>query len=321
MARTTAEHISLRKWKRGWREGEEEEGVEVDVGYPFTKIWAPGMMCMPVKDLLERVSLCWGKKGGRSSTVLYVGWVVLFFFLPARFDWSIMGCTILLLALMNLADRKKTERREKQTLNHPAFTSRKIHHNPPQRQNSFAWLNGNISHRVLERGAHNKTATNKRAIVYWLGNPVRDTFNVPYDLFPPLLIKLLITFGCYGHQGDIPQVLSAAWAQENPHHGTSRSPSPPLVFLSRSCNQLHTSHINFIYSVQYPVYSSISKTMLFLQGYHPLEFQSKLQVSKVQDTNGSFHYSLSLHPHLHHSPLWDPHSGCIVGGSAPLPAV
>lgn len=51
----------------------------------------------------------------------------------------------------------------------------------------------------------------------WLGNPVRDTFNVPYDLFPTPLIKLLITFGCYGHWGDIPQVLSAAWAQRLGH--------------------------------------------------------------------------------------------------------
>lgn len=166
-----------------------------------------------------------GKEREWSSTVCRLG--CSFFFLPARFDWSIMGCTILLLALMNLAEREreKKQRGEKQTLNHPAFTHREIHHKAPQRQNSFAWLNGNISHRVLERGAHNKTATNKRAIVCWLGNPVRDTFNVPYDLFPPLLIKLLITFGCYGHQGDIPQVLSAAWAQKNPHRGTSLSPS------------------------------------------------------------------------------------------------
>lgn len=67
---------------------------------------------------------------------------------------------------------------------------------------------------------------------------MRDTFNVPYDLFAPLLIKLLITFGCYRHQGDIPQVLSAAWAQKNPHRGTSLSPP---VFLGRSCSHLHTT--------------------------------------------------------------------------------
>lgn len=120
-------------------------------------------------------------------------------------------------------------------LNHAAFTHRKIHHEPPQRKNSFAWLNGNISHRVLERGAHDTTATNKRAIVCWLGNPVRDTFNVPYDLFPPLLIKLLITFGCYGHQGDIPQVLSATWAQKNPQHGTSIPLSVSLSFFCHYC--------------------------------------------------------------------------------------
>lgn len=52
-------------------------GGEVDVGCPFKKIWAPGMMCMPVKDL-GRVSSCWGKK--ESEAVLYAGWVVLFFF-------------------------------------------------------------------------------------------------------------------------------------------------------------------------------------------------------------------------------------------------
>lgn len=34
-------------------------------------------------------------------------------FLPARFDWSIMGCTILLLALMNLEERR--EKRERKT--------------------------------------------------------------------------------------------------------------------------------------------------------------------------------------------------------------
>lgn len=31
-------------------------------------------------------------------------------FLPARFDWSIMGCTILLLALMNLEERRGKKR-------------------------------------------------------------------------------------------------------------------------------------------------------------------------------------------------------------------
>ena len=56
-----------------------------------------------------------------------------------------MGCTILLLALMNLAERreekrgKKTERGEKQTLNQPCIHTRgEIHHRAPQRQNSFA---------------------------------------------------------------------------------------------------------------------------------------------------------------------------------------
>lgn len=118
---------------------------------------------------------------------------------------------------------------------------------------------------------------------------MRDTFNVPYDLFPPLLIKLLITFGCYGHQGDIPQVLSAAWAQKNPHRGTSFS--PPC--LSQSLRQQHTS---FIHRVQSPVYTSTSKTTLFLKCYQPVGFQSKLQASKVQGTNGSFHDSPPLHP-------------------------
>lgn len=33
-------------------------------------------------------------------------------YLPARFDWSIMGCTILLLALMNLAGKGGKKREE-----------------------------------------------------------------------------------------------------------------------------------------------------------------------------------------------------------------
>lgn len=130
-----------------------------------------------------------------------------------------MGCTILLLALINLEERgeDKNNRRHKQLLNHPAFMHKRDSSRACTKTNSFAWLNGNISCKVLERGAHNKTETNKRTIVCWLENPVRDTFNVPYDLFPPLLIKLLIMFGCYGHQGDIPQVLSAARAQKLGH--------------------------------------------------------------------------------------------------------
>lgn len=268
------------------------------------------MMCMPEKDL-GRVSSCWEKKREKlHSVVRRLG--DSFFFLPARFDWSIMGCTILLLALMNLARRKKRQRGEKQTLNHPAFTHRKIHHKPPQRQNSFAWLNGNISHRVLEWGAHNKTATNKRAIVRWLGNPVRDTFNVPYDLFPPLLIKLLITFGCYGRQGHIPQVLSAAWAQKNPHRGTS---SPPSVFLSRSCSQLHSTVYTILSAFPSP------KQHYFWSVVTHWNFKVSFKLAMCRDTNGFFHYSPPFHPHLHPSPLWDPRSGCIVGGSAPLPAV
>lgn len=85
---------------------------------------------------------------------------------------------------------------------------------------------------MFEGAEHNKTATNKRAIVSRLGNPARDTFNVPYDLFFPLLIKLLITLGCYRHRGDIPQVLSAAWAQKK---NTSRGTSHPPLSLSVVC--------------------------------------------------------------------------------------
>lgn len=183
------------------------------------------MMCMPVKDL-GRVSSCWGKKEREAVLCCTPAGLFFFFFFTCSI-WLVNHGLYYSSPGINEPgrEREKKQRGEKQTLNHPAFTHREIHHKAPQRQNSFAWLNGNISHRVLERGAHNKTATNKRAIVCWLGNPVRDTFNVPYDLFPPLLIKLLITFGCYGHQGDIPQVLSAAWAQKNPHRGTSLSPS------------------------------------------------------------------------------------------------
>lgn len=39
-------------------------------------------------------------------------------FLPARFDWSIMGCTILLLAFINLEENRGGGKREKENLNH-----------------------------------------------------------------------------------------------------------------------------------------------------------------------------------------------------------
>lgn len=117
---------------------------------------------------------------------------------------------------------------------------------------------------------------------------MRDTFNVPYDLFPPLLIKLLITFGCYGHRGDIPQVLSAAWAQKNPRRGTSL---PPTLIPSLLVAPLvaPTSLLRW-------------KTKAFLQS----ACKSRLRVSKVQDPNGSFQCSPPRHPHLHHSPSVGP---------------
>lgn len=137
---------------------------------------------------------------------------------------------------------------------------------------------------------------------------MRVTFNVPYDLFPPLLIKLLITFGCYGHQGDIPQVLSAAWAQKLGHIPLSLSPSD-LQSVALNTAATHPTLQNIISSVS----SSITVS------------KSALSYEKNQDTNGSFHCILVFfffHPtRLHHPPQWDPHSGCIVGGSAPLPAV
>lgn len=50
----------------------------------------------------------------------------------------------------------------------------------------------------------------------------------------PLLIKLLITSGCYRRRGDIPQVLSAARPSrpENLHRGESRSPAGIPAFFS-----------------------------------------------------------------------------------------
>lgn len=135
---------------------------------------------------------------------------------------------------------------------------------------------------------------------------MRDTFNVPYDLFPPLLIKLLITFGCCGHRGDIPQVLSAAWAQKNPRRGTSLS-SP--VCLSRSG------------SVQYPVCSSFPPKQHYSRGvitHWYLKVSFKLAKCRIQMV--PFIPPPPPPPTSNPSPLWDPHSGCIVGGSAPLPA-
>lgn len=117
-----------------------------------------------------------------------------------------------------------------------------------------------------------------------LGNPVRDTFNVPYDLFPPLLIKLLITFGCYRHRGDIPQVLSAARAPENPRRGTSLSPPQSFHLIpAATCAQQGRS----IYTLQPTVPSP--KQRYFLAFHRPLESQSMLFNLASQDTNGFFH--------------------------------
>ncbi len=117
---------------------------------------------------------------------------------------------------------------------------------------------------------------------------MRDTFNVPYDLFPPLLIKLLITFGCYRHQGDIPQVLSAAWAQKNPHRGTSLSPP---IFLSRSCRQLHTAHSNFIHSAQFFVHSSSPEQRYFWGVISHRSFKVRFKLA-----NAGYKWFLSLLP-------------------------
>lgn len=97
------------KGGRGRRRGGSRRGVD-----------ASGMICMSEKDLGGCLHA--GERQIEKQHPLYIVWVVPFF-LPARFDWSIMGCTILLLALMNLAERGgKKQRGEKQMLNHPAFT-------------------------------------------------------------------------------------------------------------------------------------------------------------------------------------------------------
>lgn len=61
-------------------------------------------------------------------------------FLPARFDWSIMGCTILLLALMNLEKSRGERERERETdFKSPGIQARmQIHPGQTQRQNSFS---------------------------------------------------------------------------------------------------------------------------------------------------------------------------------------
>lgn len=74
--------------------------------------------------------------------------------------------------------------------------------------------------------------------------------------------------------------------------------------------------------VQYPVSGSFSKTMLFLELYHPLEFQRKLQVSNVGIQMVPF-----ITPH-HFTPLppvcslcGTPTLAALWGALAPLPAV
>lgn len=138
-----------------------------------------------------------------------------------------------------------------------------------------------------------------------LGNPARDTFNVPYDLFPPLLIKLLITFGCYRHRGDIPQVLSAARAPENPRRGTPFSPPPHLQSFrltpAATCAQQGRS----IYTLQPTVPSP--KQRYFLPFHRPPESQSVLFNLASRDTNGFFHCpSPLLLPPRHPSPFVGP---------------
>lgn len=85
-------------------------------------------------------------------------------FLPARFDWSIMGCTILLLALMNLEGRReKKSERGKQNLNQVYADSSRAN-----TKTSFARLNGNIKHQVLNRGICNKTGKQKgNCVLTW----------------------------------------------------------------------------------------------------------------------------------------------------------
>lgn len=82
-----------------------------------------------------------------------------------------------------------------------------------------------------DRGARNKTAQTKGQLCTDLGTQrgillMFLMISTPPPPTTPLLIKLLITSGCYRRQGDIPQVLSAARPSrpENLH----RDESPPF---------------------------------------------------------------------------------------------
>lgn len=97
---------------------------------------------------------------GRTATTvrrLRVASLLSCFFLPARFDWSIMGCTILLLALMNLEEQKQKERerdKKKQTLNHSCFFQNDSSPAGNSRDKTFFFVffllpGGNISRREL----------------------------------------------------------------------------------------------------------------------------------------------------------------------------
>lgn len=83
-------------------------------------------------------------------------------FLPARFDWSIMGCTILLLALINLEESRDGKRARKTTFKTTllGFITGK-HKNNTVLRNVMATL----AAESLREASATKQA-NKRAIVY-----------------------------------------------------------------------------------------------------------------------------------------------------------
>lgn len=70
----------------------------------------------------------------------------------------------------------------------------------------------------------------------------------------------------------------------------------------------------------YSIPSTVSSTKHFWSVSTHWNLKVRFELA-VQDTNGSFHCSPPFRPHLHPFPSVGPHSCCIVGGSAPLPAV
>ena len=126
------------------------------------RIQAAGMLYMPVK-YWERAG-CLGTMGDtvqrererERERGLYEDGLLS---LPARFDWSIMGCTILLLALMNLRKGRKTE--DKHKVNHLQLSHsrgmQQYNTSIPQNTSKAVCFNGSIGHWLPVRGHPNNS--------------------------------------------------------------------------------------------------------------------------------------------------------------------